>query len=42
LNEDRLAPPSAREQDPFPWRRVAAEAGLLLGFLLASSWLVGR
>lgn len=25
-----------------PWRRIAADAGLLAGFLLASSWLLVR
>jgi hypothetical protein len=29
-------------KQPFPWRSVVAEAGLLLGMLLSSSWLLSR
>jgi hypothetical protein len=29
-------------KEPFPWRSVLSEAALLLGFLLASSWLVSH
>jgi hypothetical protein len=33
---------SARRFAEIHWRRVLAEAGLLLGMALASSWLVNR